>query len=51
MHGARNVVLTGHSLGGAVANIVGSRFALKSVSFSPPGIYYGGWENELVLPV
>lgn len=24
-----------------MANIVAARFALKSVSFSPPGIYYG----------
>ena len=34
-------MLTGHSLGGSVSNIVAARFALKSVSFSPPGIYYG----------
>lgn len=39
--GKRNVILTGHSLGGSVANIVGSKYWLKSVSFSPPGIYWG----------
>mmetsp|Transcript_20380 Transcript_20380/g.28234 ORF Transcript_20380/g.28234 Transcript_20380/m.28234 type:complete len:127 (-) Transcript_20380:46-426(-) len=38
--GRRRVVLTGHSLGGAVANIVGAKLRLRAVAFSPPGIYW-----------
>ncbi|ETV87690.1 hypothetical protein, variant 2 [Aphanomyces astaci] len=34
----RNVILTGHSLGGAIARVVGSVLGKPSVSFSPPGI-------------
>ncbi|KAF0696287.1 Aste57867_12985 [Aphanomyces stellatus] len=33
----RNVILTGHSLGGAIARVVGSLLGKPSVSFSPPG--------------
>ncbi|ETV87688.1 hypothetical protein H257_01175 [Aphanomyces astaci] len=33
----RNVILTGHSLGGAIARVVGSVLGKPSVSFSPPG--------------
>ena len=34
----RNVVITGHSLGGGLARIVASLTGLPSVSFSPPGL-------------
>ncbi|OQR97765.1 transmembrane protein, partial [Thraustotheca clavata] len=33
----RNVILTGHSLGGGIARVVGSILGKPSVSFSPPG--------------
>ncbi|EDR25157.1 hypothetical protein EDI_134780 [Entamoeba dispar SAW760] len=35
------IVLTGHSLGGAIANVVGSDIGLANVGISPPGIYLG----------
>ncbi|CAM9962914.1 unnamed protein product [Sphacelaria rigidula] len=34
----RNVVLTGHSLGGGLARIVGALEKATSICFSPPGI-------------
>jgi len=34
----RTVILTGHSLGGGLARIVGALTTLPSVSFAPPGI-------------
>ena len=34
----REVILTGHSLGGAIARIVGSILGKRSITFSPPGI-------------
>jgi len=38
--GPRTVILTGHSLGGAVADIVASKYGFKAVAFSSPGIYW-----------
>ena len=35
------IVLTGHSLGGGVANIVASKLGVISFAVSPPGIYLG----------
>jgi len=37
---SRNVVFTGHSLGGAFAQVLGQRMGLPSVVFSSPGVYY-----------
>ena len=34
-------VVTGHSLGGAYANIVAARAGISAISFSPPGLYLG----------
>jgi predicted esterase YcpF (UPF0227 family) len=34
----RQVTITGHSLGGGLARIVGSLAQLPSITFSPPGI-------------
>nr|CCA13930.1 transmembrane protein putative [Albugo laibachii Nc14] len=34
----RNVILTGHSMGGAIARIVASILKKQSVTFSPPGL-------------
>ncbi|ORC93521.1 uncharacterized protein TM35_000013980 [Trypanosoma theileri] len=34
----KHVLLTGHSLGGAVASIIGSQMGIKAVGFSAPGI-------------
>lgn len=34
----KNVVLVGHSLGGAVGHIVGSKLSLQSLGFSSPGL-------------
>ncbi len=34
----RNVVITGHSLGGGLARIISSQELVTSISFSPPGI-------------
>lgn len=36
----RNIIITGHSLGGGIANIVGARQGLQSITFSPPGVYF-----------
>lgn len=36
----RRVVLTGHSLGAGLANIVGTRTRTRSVTFAPPGIFH-----------
>jgi hypothetical protein len=36
--GKEKIVLTGHSLGGVVAQIVGSRLRIPAVAFSAPGI-------------
>ena len=36
----RRVVLTGHSLGAAVANVVAASTDLRSVAFSPPGVVW-----------
>jgi hypothetical protein len=36
----RNVVLVGHSLGGGLAKIVGTRHDLPSISFSAPGVVW-----------
>lgn len=34
----RNVILTGHSMGGGIARLVGSIVGKPSVTFSPPGV-------------
>ncbi|KEG13143.1 hypothetical protein DQ04_01191110 [Trypanosoma grayi] len=34
----KNVLLTGHSLGGAVASIIGAQMGIQAVGFSTPGI-------------
>lgn len=34
----RNVILTGHSMGGGIARLVGSIIGKPSVTFSPPGV-------------
>ncbi|KAI9006855.1 hypothetical protein DFJ74DRAFT_377644 [Hyaloraphidium curvatum] len=36
----RSVLITGHSLGAGLANIVGTRTGSRSVTLSPPGIFY-----------
>lgn len=36
----RNVIMTGHSLGGGIVNIVGARQDVQSIAFSPPGVYF-----------
>ncbi|KAL7713159.1 Fungal lipase-type domain-containing protein [Entamoeba marina] len=38
---SRSVVLCGHSLGGGIANIIGSDVELNNIGISPPGIYLG----------
>jgi hypothetical protein len=37
---ASQIVLTGHSLGGGVAQIVGAKQEIVAVTFSSPGLYY-----------
>ena len=37
-HTNKSVIITGHSLGGGLARIVGTLTGLPSVSFSPPGL-------------
>eukprot|EP00761_Pharyngomonas_kirbyi_P008545 gb/GECH01008557.1/.p1 GENE.gb/GECH01008557.1/~~gb/GECH01008557.1/.p1 ORF type:complete len:849 (+),score=112.80 gb/GECH01008557.1/:1-2547(+) len=34
----REVILTGHSLGGGLAKIVGARLGIKAITFSSPGV-------------
>jgi hypothetical protein len=50
--GSRRVVLAGHSLGAAVANIVAATNDQRSVAFSPPGVVWStktfGIELDLV---
>ncbi|EDR27315.1 hypothetical protein EDI_333120 [Entamoeba dispar SAW760] len=41
------IILTGHSLGGGIANIVGSDMSLVSLGISPPGTYLGRKSLEL----
>jgi len=36
----RNVIIVGHSLGGAIAQIVGARLEQTAFAFSAPGIFY-----------
>jgi len=40
------ISVTGHSLGGGIATIVGSTLGIPSVSFSGPGLYYSKWQFE-----
>jgi pimeloyl-ACP methyl ester carboxylesterase len=37
-HGSANVILCGHSLGGAIAQVVGNRMGLPIVTFNAPGV-------------
>ncbi len=36
----RQVMMTGHSLGGSVAQVVGAKEALPAITYSAPGIVY-----------
>jgi len=47
--GVGNVVLTGHSLGGGIAQIIANRLGLPAVVFSPPGIIYSAKRLDLSL--
>jgi pimeloyl-ACP methyl ester carboxylesterase len=38
--GGENLVLTGHSLGGAIAAMAGAKTKTRAVSFSGPGLLY-----------
>eukprot|EP00931_Biecheleriopsis_adriatica_P043767 TRINITY_DN25010_c0_g1_i1.p1 TRINITY_DN25010_c0_g1~~TRINITY_DN25010_c0_g1_i1.p1 ORF type:complete len:440 (+),score=71.16 TRINITY_DN25010_c0_g1_i1:359-1678(+) len=37
-HPEQRVYITGHSLGGGIANLVGAEIGIPSVAFSPPGV-------------
>ncbi|EDR29580.1 hypothetical protein, conserved [Entamoeba dispar SAW760] len=41
------IILTGHSLGGGMANILGSKMGLVSFGVSPPGTYLGRKSFEM----
>lgn len=45
------IVLTGHSLGGGLAKIVGGKQHLDSITFSSPGIYYTGSKWGVNVPL
>jgi hypothetical protein len=47
--GSRDIVMTGHSLGGGIVNIVGSKLEIPTVSFSPPGITFSRMKLGLSL--
>jgi len=47
--GTDNVVLTGHSLGGGIAQIIANRLDLPAVVFSSPGIIYSAQSLQLSL--
>jgi hypothetical protein len=36
----REVIMTGHSLGGSVAQVVGAKEALPAITYNAPGIVY-----------
>lgn len=36
----KNVVVTGHSLGGAIAGLIAAKVSVPAVTFSPPGLFY-----------
>lgn len=38
------ISVTGHSLGGGIATVVGSTLGIPSVSFSGPGFFYSKWQ-------
>eukprot|EP00435_Cladocopium_sp_Y103_P020907 s41_g5.t1 len=37
-HPEKLMYITGHSLGGGIANLLGAEFGLPSIAFSPPGV-------------
>eukprot|EP01080_Neovahlkampfia_damariscottae_P007553 gene7553-11876_t len=43
----RNIILTGHSLGGGIANIVGAKQKLKAITFSSPGVVFSRYKFGL----
>ena len=38
-HPEKLMYITGHSLGGGIANLLGAEFGLPSIAFSPPGVH------------
>jgi len=45
----RNIILTGHSLGGGIANIVGAHRRIETVAFSAPGTIYNRYKLNIEL--
>lgn len=45
----RKIILTGHSLGGGISNIVGARNKLLSVTFSAPGLLFSRHKLKIDL--
>ncbi|EMS14919.1 hypothetical protein KM1_308020 [Entamoeba histolytica HM-3:IMSS] len=43
----KQYIVTGHSLGGGLANIVGSELGIVSFGISPPGTYLGAKAQKL----
>lgn len=46
---SRKIILTGHSLGGGIANIVGARNGLISITFSAPGLLFSRHKLKIDL--
>ena len=38
INGTRNIIFTGHSLGGGLAKLLGVKYNKQSISFSGPGV-------------
>jgi hypothetical protein len=45
----RKIILTGHSLGGGIANIVGARRRIETIAFSAPGTIYNRFKLDIDL--